>query len=169
MRGEPAYSGRLLYWFGREALTADWFKEQFGKARASLGSRYTPETNVELPIRQDFLAFARHPELQKQIDGWVLRVPEKGSDAVRAIRRTGTEAAETHFNPLADTIRALTSSLDRDLIGPDQPYPLDDWDSESTKCLNLARNALRWSYDLPTSKPRKYGHQVRTLGATYSP
>ena len=92
----PAYSGRLLYWFGTEAVTADWLNEQFGKARVSLGSRYTPETNVEFPIRQDFLAFARYPGLQKQIDGGFLRVTEKGSDAVRAIRRTSAEAAETH-------------------------------------------------------------------------
>ena len=156
-RGDPAYSGRLLYWFGREALTAEWFQEQFGKARASLGSRYTPETNVELPIRLDFLAFTRHPELQKQICGWALDVPEKGIDAVRAIRRTGSETAETHANSLADAIRELTSSLNRHPIGPDQPYPLDDWDSKSTKCLNLARNTLRWSYKLPISKPDSIG------------
>ena len=156
-REDPAHSGRVLYWFGHEALTADWFKEQFGKARASLGSRYTPETNVELPIRQDFLAFARHPDLQKRIDGWVFRVTEKGSDAVRAIRRTGAEAAETHSDPLAEAIRALTSLLDGNPIGPDQPYPVNDWTSEASNCLNLAGKALRWSYDLPASKPNSMG------------
>ena len=77
-REDPAYSGLVLFWFDHEAFTVAWFQEQFGKARASLGNRYTPETNVELPIRQDFLAFARHPELQKQIDGWFFRVTKKG-------------------------------------------------------------------------------------------
>ncbi len=157
VREDPAHSGRLLYWFGREALTADWFKEQFGKARASLGSRYTSETNVELPIRQDLLAFARHPDLQKQIDGWFFHVIEKGSNAVRAIRRTGAEAAKTHSDPLAEAIRALTSLLDGDPIGPDQPYPVNDWASEASNCLNLAGKALRWSYDLPSSKPDSMG------------
>ena len=156
-REDPAYSGRLLYWFGTEAVTSAWFNEKFGTARASLGSRYTPETNVELPIRQDFVAFARHPELQRQIDGWLFRVTKKGSDAVDAIRRTGSEAAEIHSEPLAEAIRALTSLLDGDPIGPDQPYPVDDWTSEVSSCLNLARKALRWSYDLPPSKPGRMG------------
>ena len=156
-REDPSYSGRLLYWFGIETVTSAWFNEKFGKARASLGSRYIPETNVELPIRQDFLAFARHLDLQKQIDGWFFRVTEKGSDAVRGIRRTGAKAAETHSDPLAEAIRALTSLLDGDPIGPDQPYPVNDWASEASNCLNLAGKALRWSYDLPPSKPDSVG------------
>ena len=156
-RGDPAYSGRLLYWFGHEALTTPWFKEQFDKARDSLGSRYTPETNVELPIRQDFLAFARHRDLQKQIDGWFLRVTDKGHWAVREIRGTRAEAAETHSESLAAAVHALTSLLDGDPIGLDQPYPLADWSAAASDCLDLARKALHWSYDFPPSKPDSMG------------
>ena len=170
-REDPAYSGRVLYWFDREALTAAWFQEQFGTSRASLGNRYTPETNVELPIRQDFLAFARHPELQKQIDGWFYRITEKGSLAVNAIRRTGAEAAETHSEPLAEAIHSLTSLLDGDPIGSDQPYPIGHWTSEASNCLNLAENALLWSYELPPSESGSMGtnperwaqHSIREL------
>ena len=151
-REDSAYSGCVLYWFGHEALTAAWFQEQFEKVRVSLGSRYTPETNVELPIRQDFLAFARHPELQKQIDGWLFRVIEKGRRAVDAIRRTGGEAAQVHSDPLAEAIRTLTSLFGRDPIGPDQPYPINDWTAETSNCLDLAGEALRWSYDFAPSE-----------------
>ena len=156
-REDPAYSGRLLYWFGRETLTAEWFEEQFGKAIDSLGSRYTPETNVELPIRQGFLAFARHPQLQKQIDGWFFRVTEKGSDAVDAIRGTDTEAANVHSSALVEAIHSLTSLLDAEPIGPDQPYPIIDWSASASNCLNLARRALNWTYDLPPSNPSSIG------------
>ena len=156
-REDPAYSGRLLYWFGHETLTTAWFKEQFGKARESLGSRYTPETNVELPIRQDFLAFARHPDLQKQIDGWFLRVTDKGHWAVREIRGTGKAAAETHSESLAAAVHALTSLLHGDPIELDQPYPVADWCAAAADCLDLARKVLRWSYDLPPSKPANMG------------
>ena len=154
---DPAYSGRLLYWFGIEAVTSAWFNEKFGKARASLGSRYTPDTNVELPIRQDFLAFARHPELQKQIDGWFFCVTEKGKRAVSATRDTGAEAAETHSESLAAAVHALTSLLDGEPIRLDQPYPIDDWSAAASDCLDLAGKALRWSYDLPPSKPGSMG------------
>ena len=156
-REDPAYSGRVLYWFDHETLTAIWFQEQFGKSRASLGNRYSPETNVDLPIRQDFLAFGRHPELQKQIDRWFFRVTETGSRAVDAIRRTGAEATKIHSDSLAEAIRVLTSLLDGDPIGPDQPYPIGHWTSEASNCLNLSENALLWSYDLPPSKPESMG------------
>lgn len=46
-----AYAGRLFYWFGDKALTQAWFEQEFRKARDTLGSRYTPETNIELPVR----------------------------------------------------------------------------------------------------------------------
>ena len=154
---DPAYSGRALYWFGHETLDGAWFQEQFGKARDSLGSRYTPETSVELPIRQDFLAFARHPELQKQIDGWFFRVTEKGRKAVDAIRRTGAEAAETHSDALDEAIRALTCLLDGDPIGPDRPYPIADWSTAASNCLTPTRKALLWIYDLPPSNPNDMG------------
>ena len=51
-RDDPAYAGRLLYWFDQEALTPSWFRQQFEKSRAALGSRYVPASNVELPIRR---------------------------------------------------------------------------------------------------------------------
>ena len=156
-RVDPAYSGRVLYWFGREALTPAWFQEQFEKSRASLGNRYTPETNVELPIRQDFLAFARTPELQKQIDEWPLRITEKGSRAVDAIRGMHARPSEIHCDCLAKAMGALTSLLDVDPIGPDQFFPIDDWTSEASSFLNLAGKALRWSYDLPPSEPDSMG------------
>ncbi len=156
-REDPDFSGRLLYWFSQETLTTAWFKEQFDKARESLGSRYTPETNVELPIRQDFLAFARHRDLQKQIDEWFLSLTDKGRWAVREIQGTGVEAAETHSDSLAVAVDALASLLDRDPIGPDQPYPVADWIAAASDCLDLARKALRWSYDLPPSKPNSMG------------
>ena len=156
-RDDPAYSGRVLYWFGREVLTPAWFREQFEKSRASLGNRYSPETNVNLPIRQDFLAFARTPELQKHIDEWSLRITEKGSRAVDAIRSTTAEEAKVHSDLLTEAIRAFTSSLDVDPIGSHQQYPLGDWISKVSKCLSLAGSALRWSYDHPPSKPDRMG------------
>ena len=156
-REDPAYTGRALYWFGLETLTAAWFKEQFGKARDSLGSRYTPESNVELPIRQDFLAFARHPGLLKQIDRWLLLVTEKGRHAVDAIRRTDRRAAKIHSDRLYEAIRVLTSLLDSEPIGLDQPYPIADWSTAASNCLNLARTALQWTYSISSSKSSSMG------------
>ena len=69
-RDDAAYAGRLLYWFDERVLTHEWFRAKFEKSRSGLGSRYTPETNVELPIRRDLLAFARSPELASDLERW---------------------------------------------------------------------------------------------------
>lgn len=148
MMVDPGY---LLYWFDRESLTPDWFRQQFEQAKSSLGNRYIPESNVELPIRQDFLAFARHSGLQKQVDGWFLGVSEKGRYAVDAIRRAAAGRSETHSGPLKKAIDDLASSLGGDPIRLDQPYPLDNWDVEASGCLNVAQQALSWVHGLPPS------------------
>lgn len=152
------YGGRVLYWFGSEAFTSNWFLGQFEKARAALGARYTPETNVELPIRQDLLAFARDPALQKQLDRWFIGVSEEGGSAVNAIRKSAAEGStEPHSDALAEAVHALAASLDGGPIGPDRPYPLDTWISAAKRCRDLAREVLRWAYNLPTTKAGSSG------------
>lgn len=146
--------GRILYWFNSEAFTSNWFVGQFEKTRADLGARYTPETNVELPIRQDILAFARDPALQKQMDEWFFRVTEEGCSAVKTIRKlVVTGSTKSHVGALAKAIDDLAASLDCGPVGPDQRYPLEAWRSAAKRCQDLARSALRWAYDLPTPKP----------------
>jgi hypothetical protein len=54
-RDDPLYSGREAFWFDETNFTPTWFKQRFDRARAGLGQRYTPETNIELPIRQAIL------------------------------------------------------------------------------------------------------------------
>ena len=156
-RDEPAYGGRLLYWFGVEALTPAWFGEHFEKARDSLGNRYTPETNVDLPIRKEFVAFARHSELQSEIDSRFSRVAEKGRSAVGAIRATQANAARDQADSVATAVHALAVLLDADPAASGLPYPTHAWKSAASACLDVARDALRWCFDLLPSKPGPMG------------
>lgn len=151
IQGNPGY---LVYWFDHLAITGNWFEEQFQKSRNALGSRYTPETNVELPIRQDVLAFARHAELQKQIEGWLIKVGDLGSSAVDAIRTVEAGKNETHSDSLEEAINAFTSAFDKIPIEPDQLYPLDNWNSTVSVGLEQAQTALSWVYSLPSSTTR---------------
>ena len=153
-RDDPAYSGRVLYWFGVEALTPAWFREQFEKARVSLGTRYMPETNVELAIRQEFLAFARYPQLQVEIDDWFNRVSEKGGSAVAAIRATQAPEARTQAEAVAGAVDSLATLLNADPVPSGSCYPTQAWKSTTTACLDVAREVLRWCFSLPPSKPQ---------------
>ena len=150
-KDDPTNSGCLLYWFDQELASKRWFMEQFQKTKVSLGNRYTPETNVELSIRQDFLAFARNSLLQKQIDEWHSRVLKKGRTVVDDIRKIAADAVETHSNDLNEAIHGLASLLDGDPIECHQLYPLDKWNSAVSDCLKLTGESLRWVFGIAAS------------------
>ncbi len=164
----PVFSGRVLYWFGTEAFTSNWFVEQFEKARAALGARYTPDTNVELPVRQDFLAFARDSELQKQIDRWYFRIAEDGHSAVKAVSSLSTEDfPDIHSDALAKSLSELSILFDTGPIEPDQAYPLDSWKLWANQYRSLATDTLDWVYGLPDSnqesrvtEPKRYAQHI---------
>lgn len=157
------YGGRVLYWFGCELFTQNWFIEQFEKARAALGARYTPETNVELPIRKDFLAFGRDSALQKQIDQWFIRVSEDGRSAVDAIRNAvAAGSTDPHSSELADGVGAIAALLDGDPIDVERPYPLDAWKSATKKCRDITGRVLSWAYELPSSNAQRSGHDPKS-------
>ena len=153
-RDDPAYSGRVLYWFGVETLTPAWFREQFEKARVSLGTRYIPETNVELAIRQEFLAFARYPQLQVEIDDWFKRVSEKGGSAAAAIRATQAPEARTQAEAVAAAVDSLATLLNTDPAPSGPCYPTRAWKLATAACLDVAREVLLWCFDLPPLKPQ---------------
>ena len=156
-KGGPTDAGRTLYWFDAEAMTTGWFRIQFDAAKASLGNRYTPETNVELPLRQDFIAFARHPQLQKEIDDWFLEISDKGRSAVNAVSALPGDGANAQADAVTATVDALASLLGAPPVALDSKYPLDDWISAVSDSLSAARETLDWSFSLPRSKPGRSG------------
>ena len=155
-RGDPTYSGRVLYWFGVEALTPTWFREQFEKTRVSLGNRYIPENNVELAIREEFLAFVRYPQLQVEVDDWFRRVSVKGRAAAAAIRATQAPEARTQAEAVAGAVDSLAALLNADLAAFGPGYPTDTWSSSAAACLDVALEILRWCFSLSPSSPQPF-------------
>ena len=145
---DPAYAGRLLYWFEQEALTHSWFRQQFEKSRAALGSRYMPESNVELPIRRDFLAFVRDPSILAEVEQWRRSLQERGHNAVAAIKRARGTDPEPHSDAIEATVGQLIGKLGAAPIGPDQPFPLASWEAAAIAAESAVRLALCWSNDL---------------------
>lgn len=157
MIDSSAYSGRLLYWFGATALTSAWFVEQFGKAREALGSRYTPDTNVELSIRRTFLAFARDPSLDDAVMEWSLALGNRGSDVLKAIMFVlGENEQPKEVTVLGEAIASFSQALDVEPIGPESPFPLSVWQKAAQICLSACHDALNWVYTLPAS-PAEHG------------
>jgi len=145
-RDEPAYAGRLVYWFDQNLFTSNWFTHQFEKARAALGSRYTPETNVELPIRREFLGFARDPSLNLSLRDWSIKVQEGGHSAIQAVvAATGKKSSKA----MQQELGALVASLSVLPISPNQPFPVSVWHDGVQRLQQSVRDALDRVYELP--------------------
>jgi hypothetical protein len=151
---KPAYTGRLLYWFSKEMLTSSWFIEHFGKAKEALGSRYTPDTNVGLPIRKDFLAFARDPFLDVIVQEWALDIADKSTSTLHSAIRANNGVPTAETKALAQAVEALHKAFEGDAIGPEALYPLARWESAVRDCYSAVRDALTWVYGLPETKPK---------------
>lgn len=56
LMADPKAAGRIAFWFDETLLTEAWFGEKHARAVKALGARYTPSTNIKLPIRHAILA-----------------------------------------------------------------------------------------------------------------
>ena len=154
-RDDPLYSGRLLYWFDQEALTPNWFRTRFQKAQADLGQRYTPESNVQLPVRRVLLAFARDPGLNDDIENWADKLQEAGHRAVRACRELAVVAGVPSAAPGLDkALDSLVSQFAQAPILADEAFPVDDWLISAREALNTARACWRWVWDQKSHSKR---------------
>jgi hypothetical protein len=119
-------AGRIAFWFDQEMLSAEWLNKAFRRVVDSLGERYSPESHIDLPVRQTILATVRDPSvfealsaLARQIESRIEKVPANGDGgargaataAARELMRAATERPEPF--PLAN----LTGMVD---VGADQ-------------------------------------------------
>lgn len=151
-RDDPAYSGRLLFWFDQEALTPAWFREKFKKACADLGQRYTPETNVELPIRRNLLAFARDPSLNDIVEKWTHKLQEVGRRTVNAVRDLARAVEAEPPLGLEDALARLVEQFDRAPIAAEAPIPVDDWQVALRAAETAASAGREWAWEQTRKK-----------------
>ncbi len=126
-RHDPLYVGRCTYWFERLHFSQEWFRERFEITRAALGRRYTPELNVELPIRQALLGFARNPAFIQQILGWADELDEVGHHTLREIGTSLQATRPGDVAALKERVTAIPRAIRSAPRGPTDPLPLAQW------------------------------------------
>lgn len=123
-RDTPAYSGRARYWFDTVSFSSAWFREKFEVQRRNLGERYSPESHVDLPIRQALRALARDPELLEEPNAWAAEIRYRLDGAARSLAREGLTSAADQMKqacePLIDALAGSPATLDAYI-------PLDTW------------------------------------------
>ncbi|MHB1098537.1 MAG: NACHT domain-containing protein [Burkholderiales bacterium] len=124
---EPAYAGRRMFWFDETVLSTVWFQQRFDQARAGLGDRYTPELNIELPIRRSILAFCRDPSLIASFEKWCEKVNEYGYRASGSLSHPSvTGISDDQKQALETSLRDLDVVLASVSAEPDKVLPLTD-------------------------------------------
>ncbi|WP_438275834.1 hypothetical protein [Nitrobacter sp.] len=118
-RDNPLYSGRAAFWFDETFLTSAWFTSRFERARDGLGQRYTPETNVELPIRRTILGLCRDRSVLDQVQLWGEKLEEARYDVIDRLKRlTVSGGLIAEIAAVEATTSALSSLLS---TTPDDP------------------------------------------------
>jgi len=72
--------GRILYWFGKQLFSREWFEDRLEEAVANADQRYLPELNVDLSMQDIFDGLGRTSEFfdrLKVMQGKVRRAHEK--------------------------------------------------------------------------------------------
>lgn len=169
-RDNPLYSGRAAFWFDETFLTSAWFKSRFERARVSLGQRYTPETNVELPIRRTILGLCRDPALLDEVQAWGEKLEEARHDVTDRLKRLNAGAVlAAEIAAVEATTSALSSLLSATPDDPAYMFPVGRLQSLGSDALVAAKQAIRAVRNLNPPPPksdddvRYLYHQMRGL------
>ncbi|HDR1532207.1 TPA: hypothetical protein QB476_002351, partial [Pasteurella multocida] len=64
---KPENAGKIFFWFNDNELSDKWFEQYNKQAINTLGVRYTPEINVDLPIAMQLEGLARTPIFKEHL------------------------------------------------------------------------------------------------------
>lgn len=136
LTADPGKAGRIAFWFDATLLTPDWFARKLARALTTLGARYTPTTNVRLPIRHALLAVTRDPAFVEELRGMIeaieaawSQVPSGGGPEASTARQAATEA-----------VAAMTAAVEGDPDDLPQAQLVDALEAAVT-----TTTAWRWS------------------------
>ncbi|MDT8332904.1 AAA family ATPase [Roseomonas gilardii] len=101
-------AGRIAFWFDKTLLTQAWFEEKHVRAMKSLGARYTPLTNVKLPIRHAILALTRDRAFLEELRHLTAEI----SQALSRAPDTAGETAEKARGAVSAAIVAMQAVVD---------------------------------------------------------
>lgn len=139
MTADDRLSGRILFWFDDQILGPAWFKAKLDKSIVDLGRRYSPETNIDLPIRRAITAVGGDPSMREILAEWAAEIDRaqvaarddvstKAKDAcstlAKTLRDAGWGAEDIAVDTLAVQAAAAVSAVLSDLgaFGPyDEP------------------------------------------------
>ena len=66
---DEKHRGRLWFWFSDECFSNSWFVKRVDEAIENARDRYSPDLNIDLPVRNNFDALGRTHEFFEWLEG----------------------------------------------------------------------------------------------------
>lgn len=145
-RNDPYYAGRISFFFDELRFTPVWFSRHINAACISLGSRYTPQFHISLPIRQVFLGISRSPWLEDQREELITPLRKQLNSLKYDFQQANV--SETDLKVLLNYSNNLIDAL-KQSFPITKPYPIADWRSQIQQVQTAANQwqAHFWHLD----------------------
>lgn len=144
------HRGRHYFWFNEEILSPTWFQRQLDDAIATIGPRYTPELNVQLPISKVFDSLSRAPDF---LAGFQEAYGDLGKVWSRSSWRIVEEIASDDFANLQERFQSLIRTAKRFDKQGIEPIDWSEMESQAREVFEEVGNIERLIADFELNQP----------------
>lgn len=123
-RNDPYYAGRLSFFFDEVHFSTDWFSQKVSLSCDALGSRYSPQFHVSLPIRQALFGINRDPWVEEQREEMFTSLVKRFRDIRYGLQQS--DIPKTDLQSFFGEYEELINTLNLSISLP-KTYPLSDW------------------------------------------
>ena len=110
---DPRFSGRALYWFNSPILQIKHFRDIAKKSEKSLGDRFSPEFNVELPIAKSFDGIGFTPNWYPKFSNFKRDWLESSKNLRNVINEAGKNLTQKRWELMKDFVVNLEIILNK--------------------------------------------------------
>jgi hypothetical protein len=134
---KPENSGFVSFWFDKEFMIDDWFRQKLNKSIANLKNRYTPEMNFELDIANIFNGVARDDKMNKKLYEKINTVI---IDIKRSIPDSKDNVLANHSKALIDYCNFLMQEYENIISNETEHYDFEMLSEKNTQISTILNN-----------------------------
>lgn len=137
------HRGRHYFWFNKELFTPTWFQQRLDEVIASVGPRYTPELNVEIPLADVFEGLSRSPIFFKRYQEAYGEVGKAWSNAsLQEIENDAPEIVQSLYRQLEEILNTA-KRYDKRGVEPIDWTLMECQIEDALKCISDIHSLLR--------------------------
>lgn len=155
--------GLVYFWFNKSEFTEKDFELQNRKAIDALGTRYTPELNVELDIAKAFDGLSRNARFEERIKSYLAKYKK----AWHRINPTSEDQKSIEFTELSEQITAIINGCGNLAISGVDVLPFENLKAKLTLAANAVQVFIKYLEDKQTQQKANKDSNVKKTDYSY--